>query len=268
MDVGEFFWTGCPKIGHRHLCRMLLLGRLGYFNPFPRRPLFRAAWWTLLVLSVAALMMGQAEGMDKKAPSIAFDIAPQPLEAALDAYSSASNVQVLYETSLTSGHSSARLRGLFTPEAALRTLLAGTGLTAWYTTEDSYTLVRQQDASSSDAGHAGKPPAEIGRYGHFLGLVQMGLVDRLCQSPLTRPGQYRIALRFRIGPSGGVAQTTLLNSTGDSERDAEIIAAVEAVMVDEAPPSKMPQPITMVIAPRLPNVTGDCVPIDAMDGGR
>jgi hypothetical protein len=56
-------------------------------------------------------------GETKRPALVSFDIAPQPLEAALDIYSSISDVQVLYETSLTSGRRSMRVRGLFTPEA-------------------------------------------------------------------------------------------------------------------------------------------------------
>ncbi len=270
MGSAEFFWLVPPVAGQRHACQGSRGGLPVSFNPLLLGPaLFLTVCWALFVLTaISTPAAGQADGRERKAPSVAFDIAPQPLEGALDAFSSASNVQVLYETSLTSGRSSARVRGLFKPEAALRALLAGTGLSAWYTTGDSYTLVPQREAVPSGIGDAGSPPPEIGRYSHFLGIVQADLVDGLCRSPRTRPGQYRIALKFRIGPSGEVVQTTLLNSTGDHERDAEIIATVDRVTIDEAPPSKMPQPITMVIAPRLPNVTGDCASVDGMGSNR
>jgi hypothetical protein len=208
-----------------------------------------------------------AEGMEKS-QSFTFDVASQPLEAALDVFSATSNVQVLYETSLTSGRRSAKVQGVFTPAAALNAMLVGTGLTAWHTTEDSYSLVPQQDAAALGSNDIGRPPPEIGRFGHFLGVVQSGLLDALCRSTATRPGQYKIALRFTVGSSGGVLRTSLLNSTGDPERDLRIVEAVEHLTVGEAPPLELSQPITMVIAPRSPDVTGDCASADRVRASR
>jgi hypothetical protein len=76
------------------------------------------------------------------------------------------------------------------------------------------------------------------------------------------------ALKFTIGPSGGVLQTSLLSSTGDRARDARIVAAVEHLTVGEAPPLELSQPITMVIAPRPPDVTGDCASADRIRANR
>ncbi len=201
----------------------------------------------------------------EKATSISFDVPSQSLEKALDAFSSVSNVQVLYETSLTSGRRSARIQGLLTPEAALNSLLAGTGLTAWRTTNDSYSLLPQRGTAFDDVD---RRPQEVTRYGHFLGVLQAEFLGVLCQRPETRPGRYKVALKFSIGPSGGVQQVSLLDSTGDSARDAEIVAAVERVTVGEAAPPELAQPITTIIAPRSPDVTGDCTSADGMRANR
>src|SRR5262249_40095830 len=91
---------------------------------------------------------GEGGTMPRQPAPILFDILAQPLETALDAYGAASGVQVLYRTSLTAGRRSARVRGILMPEAALNALLAGTGLTARYTTDDSFTLVPQPAALS------------------------------------------------------------------------------------------------------------------------
>ena len=209
----------------------------------------------------------QADGAAKEA-SIVFDVASQSLEAALDIFSSTSNVQVLYETSLTSGHRSAKVHGVFTPEAALNAMLAGTGLIAWHTTKDSYSLVQQQDAAPLAREDSGGLPPEITRYSHFLGVVQAGFLDTLCRSAETRPGRYKIALKFTVGPSGRILQTSLLSSTGDRERDAEIVAVAEHLTVGEAPPPDLSQPITMVIVPRSADMTGDCASADRMRANR
>lgn len=204
----------------------------------------------------------------RAAASFNFDVASQPLEAALDAFSSISNVQVLYETSLTAGRRSAKVQGDLTPAAALTAMLAGTGLRAWRTTQDSYSLVPQQDAASLGSNEAGRAPPEITKFDHFLGVVQAGLLDKLCRSAATRPGPYQIALKFTVGSSGAVLRTSLLDSTGDAERDGRIVAAVEQMTVREVPPPELPQPITMVIAPRSPDVTGDCSSADRMRASR
>jgi hypothetical protein len=203
-----------------------------------------------------------------EAAPISFDIAPQSLEAALDAFSSISNVQVLYETSLTSQRRSPGVHGLLTPGAALDALLAGTGLAAWHTTMDSYSLLSRQDAVLPNRSDSASQPMEIARYGDFLGGLQADFLNALCRSPETRPGRYRIALSFRIGPSGNIEQTTLVDSTGDPERDARIMASVEGLSVTRAPPPKLAQPITMVIAQRAPDATGDCTSVDATKASR
>jgi TonB family protein len=230
----------------------------------------QAFWiWTLfLAIGLAGFVISNApapaaERADetKKAARIAFDIAPQSLEEALDVYSSTSDVQVLYETSLTSGRRSTRVRGLFTPEAALKALLAGTGLTARYMTSDSYTIVPQQATASLDDAERAQLPPSVVRYDHFLGMVQGRILDALCQTTETQPGHYRIKLSFQIAPSGTVSQASLLDSTGDDERDSAIVDAVGRLKVDQPQPAELPQPITMVIAPRPPEVTGDCASV-------
>jgi hypothetical protein len=199
------------------------------------------------------MIAGAWAGETKKA-LVSFDIAPQPLEEALDIYSSASDVQVLYETALTLGRRSTQVRGLFPPEVALKALLAGTGLTARSTAHDSYTLVPQRATASLN----NRLPPEIARYDHFLGTVQNRILNALCQNTDTRPGRYRIKLSFQIEPSGTVVKTLLLDSTGDNDRDAAIVGAMGRLRVDQAPPAELPQPITMIIAPRPPEATGDC----------
>jgi hypothetical protein len=239
-----------------------------FFHPRRARCLFSITCLAGFVMTGTLAPAAERTDGTGTAASIAFDVAPQPLEAALDAFSSISNVQVLYETSLTSGRRSAKVQGIFTPEAALDAMLAGTGLTAWHTTKDSYSLVPQQDDASLGSDDSGRPPKEIARYGHFLGVVQAGFLDALCRNAETRPGQYKIALKFTIGPSGGMLQTSLVSSTGDRERDAQIITAVEHLTVGEAPPWDLSQPITMVIGPRSPDATGDCASADRMRANR
>lgn len=58
-----------------------------------------------------------------------YDIAAQPLAAALRDYSATSGREIVADAGLIEGRSSARVRGRFPADAALKKLLAGTGLT-------------------------------------------------------------------------------------------------------------------------------------------
>jgi hypothetical protein len=222
-------------------------------DPPWRRGLFLAACLGIVVETVMSARADERGSTTGDAAPISFDIAAQPLETALDAYGFASSVQVLYTTSLTAGRRSAKIRGILTPEVALRVLLAGTGLSARYTTDDSYTLVPQQEALG-----AGTSAPDMSRYGAFLGVAQAGVLDALCRNQETRPGSYRVTIKFWLNAAGAIAKTTLLDSTGDATRDDAIINALSHASISKVPPADLPQPITMVIVARTPDVTGDC----------
>lgn len=74
-------------------------------------------------LSAIAIAMGTAQ-----AAPVSFAIAPQPLPAALAEFSRTSGVQVSAPASLMTGRTSRGVRGSMEPEAALSSLLAGSGL--------------------------------------------------------------------------------------------------------------------------------------------
>jgi iron complex outermembrane receptor protein len=74
-------------------------------------------------IDLVAYQISQAEA------EIAFDIPPQALSAALAAFGSQSGYQVSVDHSTLAGLDSAGVSGSYTPEEALRRLLAGTGVT-------------------------------------------------------------------------------------------------------------------------------------------
>lgn len=73
---------------------------------------------------------------------IDFDIAPQPLSAALVQFRRQSGFQVAYRTEDVQGLTTEGVTGRFTPEAALQRLLAGTGLGYQLSAADTVTLER------------------------------------------------------------------------------------------------------------------------------
>jgi len=71
-----------------------------------------------------------------------FDIPAGDLQSALLAFSQAVDLQLLYPAEMTAGLRTQGVRGTFTPEAALRRLLAGTGLNYRFSDANTVTLAK------------------------------------------------------------------------------------------------------------------------------
>jgi hypothetical protein len=178
---------------------------------------------------------------------LAFDIPAQPLASALDTYSSITGKEVFYDGSVEGGRWSVAVRGAFTSDEALSLLLSGTNLLALPSGSSGYTLVLAPEEGARVA--AVSRIAVDQPYAHYFAVIQGGVRDALCRNGETRPGSYRLLLKFWIGPSGDLERLTLKGTTGDAGRDASLSATLRAVTLAEAPPASMPQPITMAIFP-------------------
>jgi hypothetical protein len=204
---------------------------------------------------VGLLVAGAAAAGGEDDPA-AFDIPAQPLMAALDAYGAATGLQVVYDGALVAGRRSNAVRGRMAPDAALRSLLDGTGLVVVYAAPDVFSLLPAR----------AMPPADmrrIGDYLPYLAAVQGSIEAAFCRQPLTAPGAYRIEFSFWIDPVGRVSRAQLLGSTGERARDRTIAGLLDGLAIDRPPPPDMPQPVVMAISPRGPAETGDCGAADA-----
>ncbi|WP_130578570.1 secretin and TonB N-terminal domain-containing protein [Bradyrhizobium sp. Leo170] len=182
---------------------------------------------------------------------VVFDIPSQPLAAALSAYGAITGVQVLYETALAAGKTSAAIKGSFAQESALRVLLAGTGLVGRRTDVDAITIapaLREQPGSA----------ALVAPDARFLGALQAGVLGALCGNTDTQPGGYRMALQLWITPAGVLQRASLLGSTGNAHRDEALIAQLQNVRIAVFPPAGMTQPVTLTIVPRSPLQSPEC----------
>jgi hypothetical protein len=210
-------------------------------------------WVAALLITVVTLFVFphdiQAQTPDDEA--LSFDIMPQPLDTALEAFGERSRLQILYETALTAGRRSSGVRGIFTRSAALRQLLAGTGLEPNYTGERAFTVMPIPTAAA--------PKSAIANFNPFLGGVQANVLSVLCRNAETRPGPFRLAVQFWIANSGQVEDPRLLGSTGTHRRDAAIAEALRSLAFGRSPPSDMPQPITMVLQPGPADARDECV---------
>jgi hypothetical protein len=214
----------------------------------------RSSVCKLLAWAAAVLLITASPALaEERAPLLVFDIPAQPLDAALNAYIGTSGAQVLYETALTVGRRSTQVKGRLAPDAALHTLLIGTGLVERRTDTDAFIVT-----AALEGQQPGVSPAAVARDSPFIGAVQASVLGALCGNPQTRPGSYRIAIEIWISPSGAVQHSELVGSTGNAMRDAALGNALQGVVVEATPPAGMPQPLVMMIAPRRPNETGDC----------
>jgi TonB family protein len=189
-----------------------------------------------------------------------FDIPAQPLVTALRAYSEATGIAVLVDDGLTADRSSAGIQGRYTPAEALHQLLAGTGLSARYASNDAFTLALS-DTAAPVSDHATSPVADEERASAvadtYANVLQVRIEQALCRSARTRPGRFRLAMQLWIRPTGAVERTRLLDTAGAADLDSEIVEAMNALRFDP-PPAAMPQPVTILLLPRSPDEPFDC----------
>lgn len=193
-----------------------------------------------------------------------FDIPAQSLASALDAYSKTTGVVIAYNGNLAVGRVSNPVQGQFNPQQAILLLLQGSGLVADYTAPDAIVVVPAPNETFVTRSPAAIAQAALSQQSaierRYSALLQERLNNALCAQRATRPGAYRAAISFWIGPSGSVTRVKLLGTTGDPQRDAAIAEAANRVSAGEAPPVQMTQPFTMVILPRASGGTVDCPP--------
>jgi hypothetical protein len=174
------------------------------------------------------------------------DIPAQPLATALDAYCAAAGVQMFIDTASIAGRRSVAVRGEFTREGALQGLLSGTALAARFVGNQGFTLVSLSSVDA-DVGASMSPSFASRRFDGYSALLQTGLRKALCRSNETRPGTYRFVGRLWIGARGTISRAELITSTGNGVRDAALLSTLQAVVIGEAPPPDLPQPVTLLL---------------------
>lgn len=207
----------------------------------------------LIVLLIAACCLAAwpctaqaGEGRAEEGP-LEFQLPAQDLSNALERFSETSGMAILVDRELTRGRRSASVIGRLAPREALARLLTGTGLMAQHSEGRAFTVLPAR-VSNAPAGrnHGGTTRWE---QGSFAAALQGALGKALCRSPLTRPGAYRAALQLWIGPVGVVEHSRLLGPTGDLQRDAALVESLRGLTIDRAPPSSLPQPVTVLVVP-------------------
>ncbi|WP_441242476.1 TonB C-terminal domain-containing protein [Tardiphaga sp. 768_D3_N2_1] len=224
-----------------------------------------ALWFNILtaiILPSAALSDTPAQGTE-----LWFDIPSQPLVSALEKYSAATGIVGLYHGNLAIGRMSKAVAGRFTPAAALLLLLQDSNLIVEYAAPNAFVIVPARDEvpvirTASSIAHAALSQQDSLQQ-RYSGLLQAKVNDSLCAQVDARPGDYRIALSFRIGPEGNIQQLRLLGSSGTERRDRAIMGALQGMVVGEAPPAPMAQPFTMIILPRSAGGAVECRSVES-----
>ncbi|APD13577.1 TonB family protein [Pandoraea pulmonicola] len=179
-------------------------------------------------------------------PRIDFDIPALPLTDALRRFGTAARLPALYRSEILAGQTSTAVRGRYSPEAALRKLLEGTGLTAEKFNMGQSSAFILKAANETAAAPSGNG---LGKLTGYPGLVQTRVWQALCSHPLTAPGRYRALLRFQLDETGHVQRARLIGSTGNGQRDIAVLETLRDLRMDAAPPSDIPQPVTMLLLP-------------------
>jgi len=178
-----------------------------------------------------------------------FDIPAQPLHEALQTYSRVTSRSLLYDSEAVAGYVSSKVSGLYISQDALRLMIAGTALTARYTSDEAFVLV-SMPGGGNDLPDAARPviSTDAALRERYFSYLQMRVVEVLCGDPATVPGPYRLALRFRIDAANSIRQLQI-HSSGQPTLAQRVRAMIEGLELTQAPPAQLHQPITMLVMP-------------------
>ncbi|VVE53135.1 Ferripyoverdine receptor [Pandoraea capi] len=183
-------------------------------------------------------------------PALSFEIPELPLKDALARFDALTRMSVFYPSSLVEGRRSHAVSGVHLPHEALDTLLEGTGVTAEATAENAFVLAPSGTAAANDDAYAGAAP----RAPDYHGQLQNAVWRALCAAPSLSPGAYRLAMTVQVGANARVARVRLLDTTGDTHRDAAIVRRLQELDVGRAP-ADTARPFVLLL---LPSRANDC----------
>lgn len=183
------------------------------------------------------------------APVFDFDIGPQALDGAIDAFGVATGQSVLYDSSLTAGIASAGVRGRWNAAEAMDRILAGSGLRVRRVGKGALILTRDADAG---------PAAPARDPAWYYGALQRRLGEAFCRRPELAEGRHRLALQLWFAADGRAIRSRLLESTGDAAVDASVQAAMDDLDLGAPVPAQVEQPFTLLVLPRAAGYAWAC----------
>ncbi|MCK9917701.1 TonB C-terminal domain-containing protein [Microbacteriaceae bacterium K1510] len=201
-----------------------------------------------------------------RSTATAFDIPAQSLATALQVYSEQSGVHVIYESGSSVGRQSSPVKGDYTREDALKTLLGANDLIVRYARADSVILLNPAEAqrdeppelqhTSADIAletlHVTKPQNEPDptALADYIGVIQQDVQQALRKRGKASSGSYRVGLELWVDPSRTIQKTQVFRSTGDRDRDLAVAEALQGVVIRQPAPAHTPQPVRVMIVVR------------------
>lgn len=239
-------------------------GRRSIWSPISA---FRVAAVSGFLLFAASHVVDNGWTFDRPAENdpapVYFQIPPQPLSHALEAYARASGIEVLYESKIVETVQSSDVEGTFAPEMALRMLLSGTDLQVRYTRQNAITLslppevdlppaspLADADLSLDTLQVKGYEHADVQALRVFSEAVQLDIEKALRENLRTRAGSYSTKVKLWVDASQKIHGVSVIASTGDPDRDASIPHVLQGLILSRAPPANTPQPIQVTITVR------------------
>lgn len=217
-----------------------------------------ASTWAAEAIAPSNDGMPSAIVRDASGPLLDFDIPAQSLAKALQRYAVLVDLPIVFSSDMVRGRNSSAVQGRYSSEDALRQLLDGTGLSAERQDSRVGTTILLKDTGKSE--RARSAVAQLFSQAGYAGLIQQRIWQALCADPHTVPGRYRLLFRFQIDPTGHLAGTQLLASTGDARRDAAVLDTLQRVQVVAPPPAIVQHPLTMSL---LPDALAAAVPCES-----
>ncbi|MFK0298750.1 STN domain-containing protein [Brevundimonas sp. NPDC090276] len=177
-----------------------------------------------------------------------FEVVAQPLDQALAAFSISTGLQMLYDSSLAAGRRSSPVAGEMQPREALALMLAGTGLTARFTSggavviyagSTSAVTLNPITATAAPVVGRSRASAEARAYAEA---VQRQTIEALRQDAVLSGGDYALSMRLWVNEDGVARRVEVLNGSGQAGRDADFLALTSTLRFP-APPPDLPQPM-------------------------
>ncbi|MDI4231964.1 STN domain-containing protein [Bradyrhizobium sp. Arg237L] len=166
-----------------------------------------------LLLNSAMLAISLASPAHAAEGFVDFNIPVAPLDRALEAFGRISKEQLLLDASIADGRLSKAVVGKFTPEAALRQMLSGSGLTVRAVDGQGFAIVPAAIAASSTAQQEAHS-SSAHRFESYSATIQTALGRALCGRADTMPGAYRTMARLWIGIGGTVGRSRIADLLG------------------------------------------------------
>lgn len=200
--------------------------------------------------AVAMAVGAAAPALAAEAAVQRFDIAAQPLDQALAAFSVTTGLPMLYDSALAAGRRSSSVSGAMRSREALALMLAGSGLTARFTQggavvvyTGSSSAVALNPITAVAAPVVGRPRDDPAAR-EYAEAVQRRIVERLRGDAALSTGKYAVTARIWVGKEGETGRVEIIQGSGDPARDHAFLEAAGAMRFPRPPPD-LPQPMRM-----------------------